>query len=90
MKSFLSSGSFRCSLKKWLLLPIILLLFLILILFKYMVIRRVRDKVKIVYYLLMNLAKPVVFVGQVREWIKVKTDRVYRASLQQDKMVLGK
>jgi glycosyltransferase involved in cell wall biosynthesis len=75
-------------LKKWILFPFFIFLFFALILVKYLVILKVRQRNRLLYYILMNIMKPVVFIGQIQEWIKIKIHPSYKKSLLKAKMTL--
>lgn len=65
--------------------PFFVLFYIILVLINYATQKGLWEKYKVISFLLMNLAKPIVFLGQMAEWMKIACNGEYRRLFKQKK-----
>jgi glycosyltransferase involved in cell wall biosynthesis len=71
-------------------LPILFIAILILLFLKYYVVRKTRNRTALLYLLLMNVFKPVVFAGQIGEWVRFIFNKPAYQDLKVSKITLRK
>jgi glycosyltransferase involved in cell wall biosynthesis len=79
-----------CLLSRVFWLPVLLVSILVLLFIKYYFVKKARDLNTLLYFMLMNVLKPVVFAGQISEWVRIILDRSLARALKARKMALTK
>jgi len=79
-----------CLLNRLFWLPVLLVAILVLLFIKYYFVKKTRDSNTLLYFMLTNVLKPVVFAGQIIEWAGIVLDRPLALALNERKMALIK
>lgn len=72
----------------WIIFPLFLVLYPVLIFIKYFFFRKIRNQEEILYFLIMNLAKPITFMGTIKAFFVYVSNRLHGKIIYPDKMLL--
>lgn len=84
--SFIFLVLFLLAISKPLFIIWIIVFYFLLIVFKYIVIKKVKNFNSLVFFILMNFMKPITFYGQIKELFKIFFKTGYKKSLIRKKM----
>jgi len=73
----------------WLIFPLFLISYAVLIFIKYFFFRKIRNQKEILYFLIMNFAKPITFIGSVNAFFVYLFNHLQGEKAYPDKMLLS-